>query len=247
MNHEARLSRTLNCDTVFLDAGGVLVWPNWHRVADVLGAHGIEVAAADLAAVDPSVRRQLDVPAQIQASTDQRRGSRYFDLVLEGAGISITDAARAALSALRNYHDSENLWEYVPDFVPPTLRQLRGQGLRLVVVSNANGTLRKSFRRLGLDSLIDVLIDSAEIGIEKPDRRLFEVALARSGANRNATVHVGDFYNIDVVGARAAGLMAVLVDERGLYGDIDCVRVRSIVELPALIMASRPDHRAQRR
>jgi putative hydrolase of the HAD superfamily len=225
----------LRCETIFLDAGGVLVWPNWGRIADVLGSRGITVTAAELAEVDPAVRRELDFSDELLAATDQRRGWRYFELILERNGIPLTNATESALSALRSYHDSANLWEYVPNFVQPTLRQLRQQGLRLVVVSNANGTLCKAFHRLGLDSLVDLIVDSAEVGIEKPDRRLFDIALARSGARRARTVHVGDFYNIDVVGARAAGLIPILVDEGGLYGSIDCIRVRSLAELPELI------------
>jgi len=53
--------------------------------------------------------------------------------------------------------------------------------------------------------------------VEKPDPRLFEIALERARADRAATIHCGDIYHIDVVGARAAGLPAVLLDSAGLY------------------------------
>ena len=116
-----------------------------------------------------------------------------------------------------------------------TLRQLRAAGLKLAVVSNANGTLSRAFPRLGLAEYFDVILDSAVEGVEKPDRRYFELALNRTRATPDTTVHVGDFYNIDVAGARSAGLHAVLVDERDLYGDADCARIRTIAELPALL------------
>ena len=92
-----------------------------------------------------------------------------------------------------------------------------------------------AFPRLGLAEYFDVILDSAVEGVEKPDRRYFELALSRAGATPDTTVHVGDFYNIDVVGARNAGLQAILVDERDQYRDADCPRIRSIAELPALI------------
>ena len=86
-----------------------------------------------------------------------------------------------------------------------------------MVVSNANGTLAAHFDRLGLTAAVDLVLDSQVEGVEKPDPRLFQIALARSGASPDTTVHVGDLYHVDVVGARAAGLRAVLVDAGGLY------------------------------
>ena len=78
-----------------------------------------------------------------------------------------------------------NLWEHVPEFVVPTLVELRRRGYKLVVISNANGTVRQAFRRLGLFNLVDVIVDSAEQGFEKPDRRLFDAALRIAGAERS--------------------------------------------------------------
>jgi len=224
-------------DTLFLDAGGVLVWPNWRRISLVLRDHGIKVDADALAAADPMVRKKLDTPRELAGLIDQQRSSRYYEMLLAQAGVTLplSQAAELALANLRHYHATENLWEYVPEFVPPALVELRRMGLKLVVVSNANGTLVRAFHRLGLAPLVDVMLDSHEVGIEKPDRRLFDTALERSGADRSTTIHVGDFYNIDVVGARNAGLQAILVDQAGLYADADCPCIASIAELPALV------------
>jgi FMN phosphatase YigB (HAD superfamily) len=119
----------------------------------------------------------------------------------------------------------------VPADVFPTLAALRARGLKLTVVSNANGKLRVLFERLLLDGCVDCVLDSHDEGIEKPDPRFFEIALARSGARRETTIHVGDIYQIDIVGARAAGLRGVLLDAAGLYPEADCPRVRSLGEL----------------
>ena len=100
-----------------------------------------------------------------------------------------------------------------------------------VVVSNANGTLQAKFERLGLAPYFDALFDSHVEKVEKPDRRFFEIALERSGSERATTVHVGDFYEIDVVGARNAGLAAILYDPAGVNQDRDCDKVRSLDEL----------------
>jgi FMN phosphatase YigB (HAD superfamily) len=112
---------------------------------------------------------------------------------------------------------------------------MRALGLKLTIVSNANGTLRAHLARIGLDRYVDCVLDSCDEQVEKPDPRLFEIALARSGARKESTIHVGDLYNIDVVGARNAGLRAVLLDETGLRPDADCPRVQSLAELVARI------------
>jgi putative hydrolase of the HAD superfamily len=100
--------------------------------------------------------------------------------------------------------------------------------LRLAVVSNANGTVRSVFERVGLLPLVDLVLDSREEGVEKPDPRFFALALSRMGARAETTVHVGDLYEADVRGARAAGIEAVLLDRASLYPDADCRRVASL-------------------
>jgi putative hydrolase of the HAD superfamily len=222
-------------DTICLDAGGTLVWPNWARVRDALAAEGITVDVARLAAADPRVRRSLDERHLIAASTDQRRAWTFFDDVLTIAGVELTPEARRALASMEEYQRTQNLWEHVPEFVGPTLVELRRRGYKLVVVSNANGTIKRAFQRIGLFDLVDVIVDSAEEGFEKPDRRLFDAALRRAGSHASRALHVGDIYHVDIAGARAAGLTPVLVDEADLYGDADCYRIRTIAELPGLL------------
>ena len=217
--------------TVFLDAGGVLVNPNWSRVSDALGRHGVAVPAAVLAAAEPRAKKRLDTGATIQATNDTQRGWTYFDLVLTEAGIPLSGATATALAELHAYHQTYNLWETVPDDVRPALAALRAEGFRLVVLSNANGTLHRAFERLGLTTAFDVIFDSHDEGVEKPDPRFFRIALDRSGADAATTMHVGDLYHVDVVGARAAGLTPALLDVGGLYEDCDCLRVRSLAEV----------------
>jgi putative hydrolase of the HAD superfamily len=217
--------------TVFLDAGGVLVNPNWSRVSEVLDRHGVSVPAGVLAAAELHAKKRLDTGAVIQATNDQQRGWTYFNLVLTEAGVALSDNTAAALAELHTYHQTHNLWETVPDEVRPALAALRARGFRLVVLSNANGTLHRAFDRLGLTSAFDVILDSFNEGVEKPDPRFFHIALGRSGADAATTMHVGDLYHVDVAGARAAGLTPALLDAGDLYPDCDCLRVRSLTEL----------------
>ena len=218
-------------ETVFLDAGGVLVFPNWSRISDGLAKHGVHVEPGALARAEPFAKRTLDVGHTIQATNDEGRGWLFFNLILQEAGVPISPATDAALAEIHAYHQASNLWEYMPPGVLPALAALRARGLKLTVVSNANGRLRVLFDRLALSSCIDCVLDSHDEGVEKPDPRFFEIALARSGARRETTIHVGDIYQIDVVGARAAGLRGVLLDEADLYPGADCPRVRSLAAL----------------
>jgi HAD superfamily hydrolase (TIGR01509 family) len=218
-------------ETVFLDAGGVLVFPNWHRISDTLARHGVDVPPGILASAEPRAKRKLDDGGTIQATNDAGRGWLYFNLIFAEAGVPVSAATDTALGELHRYHQESNLWELVPDDVLPSLRALRARGLRLTIVSNANGLLAALCQRIGLTGAFDCLLDSHEHGVEKPDPRFFEIALEHSGASRDTTIHVGDLYQVDVVGARAAGLRGVLLDAAGLYPDADCPRVRSLPEL----------------
>jgi HAD superfamily hydrolase (TIGR01509 family) len=222
-------------ETLFLDAGGVLVVPNWARVSAALARRGVQVGADVLAAAEPRAKQRLDLGETIQATSDLQRGWLYFNLVLTEAGVPLDPATEAALAELHEYHMVRNLWETVAPGVPQALARLRHLGLQLVVVSNANGTLHAVLDRLGLTGQLDVVIDSYREGVEKPDPRLFQLALGRARARAETTMHVGDIYHIDVVGARAAGIRAVLLDPGGIYEGYDCARVRTLDEVADLV------------
>ena len=153
-------------------------------------------------------------------------------------GVCGSAATDAALVDLKAWHDRHNLWDSVPEGVGAALRALKGAGLRLAVVSNANGTVRQLLDRLGFLDFFVAVVDSGEEGVEKPDPRIFQIALERTGGDPGEVLHVGDIYHVDVVGARAAGLRVVLVDEAGLYPEADCPRVRSLAELAAHLAPS---------
>ena len=219
-------------NTVFLDAGGVLCHPSWKRVADALVRHGATVTAAALATAEQKATRDIDDATVVGTTDDRARGWLYFNLVLQHAGVDQNAGTDAALTELRDYHRHDNLWEHVEPDVAPALAALKDRGLRLVVVSNANGRLRHLFDRVDLTKWFDHVLDSHEWGVEKPDPRLFQLALEQSRAEAATTVHVGDLYHVDVAGARRAGLReGILFDMAGLYQGVDCPRVRSLAEL----------------
>jgi len=176
-------------------------------------------------------QKVMDELAQVQLLIAELSALLDEHLVLEEANIPRSDATDAGLSELNAYHQEANLWESAPDEVRPALASLRARGLRLVVVSNANGRLHHLLGRIGLLDSFDHVFDSHHEGVEKPDPRYFEIALTRSGASAESTIHVGDLYHVDVVGARAAGITPVLFDVADRYPDADCRRVRSLTQL----------------
>lgn len=95
--------------------------------------------------------------------------------------------------------------------VVEVLRELRGRGVRLVVVSNWDVSLHDVLARVGLAPLLDGIITSAEAGSRKPDPTIFVRGLALAGVGASDAVHVGDSPGEDVAGARAAGIEPVLV------------------------------------
>jgi HAD superfamily hydrolase (TIGR01549 family) len=218
-------------ETLFLDAGGVLVFPNWDRISQTLARQGVIVSSAALRAAEPRAKFAIDQGIRTGSATDAQRAWLFMELVFENAGVTLNDRTAAALRELRAYHAEHNLWEYVPDDVPPALDRMSRLGLRLVVVSNANGVLHRMFDRVGLTRYFDCICDSCVEGVEKPDPRFFRIALDRAGARAESTMHVGDLYYVDVIGARNTGLRQMLIDPHDLYRQYDADRVRSLAEL----------------
>ncbi len=200
----------------------------------------MHVSSDALIAAEPKAKFDIDQGIRAGHSTDSQRAWLYMELVLENAGVTLDDATTSALRELRVYHGEHNLWEYVPDDVVPALEGLSGLRLKLVVVSNANGVLQRMFDRVGLTRYFDCICDSCVEGVEKPDPRFFQIALDRSAAVAETTMHVGDLYYVDVIGARNSGLRHMLIDPYDLYRDYDAVRVRTLGELVERLSVSLP-------
>jgi HAD superfamily hydrolase (TIGR01549 family) len=221
--------------TLLLDAGGVLVFPNWDRVSDVFRRHGIEVPGDALRAADPQAKFAIDTESSIATTNDADRGSRYFHLTFDGAGVPGGNIRKLVLAELWAYHQEHNLWEHVPADVIPALERLRASGLTLAIASNANGVLQRMFDRVGLTPYFHAICDSCIEGVEKPDPRFFRIVLERAGGRPETAMHVGDLYYVDVLGARNAGIQPLLLDPHGLYRAFDVQRISSLSELVSLV------------
>jgi putative hydrolase of the HAD superfamily len=118
--------------------------------------------------------------------------------------------------------------------VPAALRELREQGLRLVVTSNWDCSLPWWLERAGLGELLDGTVSSATVGQAKPAPAVFLEALRLAGARPEEALHVGDSLDADIEGARAAGVRGLLLVRDG-EPPAGVGAIRSLAELPSLI------------
>ena len=122
--------------------------------------------------------------------------------------------------------------------VVPTLRELRAEGFKLAIVSNWDTPLDPLIEQLGIAAYFEAIIASndARVRSEKPDSHIFNCALAAVGVTTAETVHVGDTYQADVVGARNVGIRPILLDRDGTQAGRWRETIQSLSELPALLL-----------
>ncbi len=96
-----------------------------------------------------------------------------------------------------------------------TLKTLRAMGLKTALISNASSEYVAPFFRLGLDKLMDQYLMSCQIGLKKPDIRIYETAMKMLGTKPDETIMTGDSAYCDVFGPHLACMDAVLIDRKG--------------------------------
>jgi FMN phosphatase YigB (HAD superfamily) len=206
-------------EALLLDLGNTLIGMDPALVADACCAEGVACTPADFARAEPSARPALS--AWI-ASPD---GTEPTSLVYVREILRRLDGPLALAPRLLDRMRSvptQRLWSAVLPGIPDALARARALGLRIVVVSNSDGTAEQGMIDAGLRPLVDAVVDSEIFGVEEPDRRIFEHALSLAGVAPSAAVHVGDLYAVDVVGAAGAGIHPVLLDPHGDWPAVDC-------------------------
>jgi putative hydrolase of the HAD superfamily len=232
-------------DTLFLDAGNTLVSVDFAWVARELDRRGLACEPETLRRAEAAARPGLSTRLAAGHSTE---GEDTFAIYLAGVLARLPEppdeetareVARALVPVLRVPGRADRLWRSVMPGVPEALAALRELGLRLVVVSNADGSVERGLRRARLRDFFHEVVDSALVGFEKPDPRIFRHALARVGAQPDRTLHVGDLYHADVMGARAAGVHPLLLDPFGDWPEPDCERLPDLLALAARLREAR--------
>lgn len=235
-------------ESVFFDAGNTLVFLDCDAIAELAAEYGARPDAAALRELDFGVRHALDrgLLARVEGGGEIEQGtvsmgsqdlwSRFFRTLLERAGVAPEHSAEIA-GRLRDHDraDPRGLWHRVEEDTEAVLAQLRRRGCRLGVISNSDGRLADKLREVGLAPYFEVVVDSAAVGVEKPDPRIFHLGLAALGTPAARSLYVGDIYAVDVLGARRAGMQAALFDGAGCYQGFEGPVLRRLADLLELV------------
>jgi putative hydrolase of the HAD superfamily len=225
---------------VFFDAGETLVHPHPtfpDLFSRVLAREGYDVDTE-------MIRERIHVVSdrfahaaetnELWTTTPERSRTFWHDvygIFFRELGISdangLIDIVYAEFTDLANYAVFED--------VVPMLRRLRDAGLRLGIISNFEEWLERLLDQLGVRQYFDVRVISGVEGMEKPDPRIFELAMSRAGVDAASSVYVGDSPKFDVEPAAALGMLPVLIDRRERFPDAPCARITSMQELPGVL------------
>ncbi len=159
---------------------------------------------------------------------------QYRQRFLQSLELDDKNGLHTALDDLWNTSIMRRHTAIFPD-VLPTIQALKARRLQLAIVSNWDNSLQSHCDDLGMTPLFDTIVGSSYVGYEKPDPRIFAIALQRLSLQADQVLHVGDMYVSDVVGARRAGIVPVLLDRFDLQPDADCLRVRTLDQIAALL------------
>jgi len=221
--------------TVVFDVGNTLHHLDHAYIAATISRHSHAVTATQVARAEYLAKAAIDAQFRARAAgLDADRRLSYFEIILRELHVAAA-AVEPIVAALHEEDRRDSLWRVMQPHTPQVVTELRRRGFTLAVVSNADGRVEAALTARGLAEHFKVIVDSYHVGVEKPDARIFAIALEACDALPSEAVYVGDIYEIDVRGARNAGLTPVLLDPLGGYGKVDCARIEALTELLDLL------------
>jgi putative hydrolase of the HAD superfamily len=214
---------------------------DYAAIAAELARHGVTVAPDAIQRAEWQARVRLDdqLFARTAAGTSTETvaaATRYLGLVLEALGLTDARTIERVAEWRRAYNPPVGLWTTRDPQALEALDLVRRSGARAAAISNSNGTVGSVLAAVGLEPFLEFVVDSGAVGVEKPNPRIFELALARAGVGASDAAYIGDFYSIDVRGAGAAGLRAVLLDPGGFWGARDCPMAPDLLSAVRLLV-----------
>ncbi len=222
---------------VFFDVGGTLVSANptpaeIFREALAKRGHLLEPQTVSRLLRSPDLIVTLIQPMGRGRETEFYRSVNAR--LVEHMGLPPDDAA---LDDIHAFFEREVVYRPYPEAVR-ALKAVRAAGYATGVISNFSHRLPGILENLGLADQLDTVTYSFEAGAEKPHPKIFRTALARAGATPEKVLMVGDSFEADYLGARNAGLHAILLC-RDADAPVPCPTVRSLGELAARLAAAR--------
>lgn len=245
-------------DLLCLDAGNTVIFLDHARLAEIVrgeqGGVGHDVTAEQLVRSEGEAKALAEIGGLVDVawSYRERPGAvgwgRMVGTIAKLAGL---DAAKvpALLDAAWPLHEAMNLWCKVPAGMGDALDSIRALGVKVAIISNSEGMLDRLFEDLGILRHFDLVVDSGKVRVEKPDPRIFRIALDAYGVLPARALHLGDMFATDILGARAAGLRHALIDPYAHYAGrhADVPRVPGVVAVARALEATRcPAARADR-
>ena len=215
---------------MFFDAGNTLLFPDTERTLASLIARGIRPTDDHLRTAEKAVREYRDHHTG-NSNPNHSYWNVYFDQLFSTLGLAPDPVLQTTTHRLF-----------------PSLHQLAAHiagHAQHFCSSNSNTVSRSSATPMAAfrmpspprvsPTVSSVIIDSAHVGVEKPDPAIFRTGLDAMQVQPSESVYVGDVYAIDVLGARSVGMRAILIDPFGVYDHQDCPHISSLSELPDLL------------
>jgi HAD superfamily hydrolase (TIGR01549 family) len=209
---------------IFFDVGNTLLFPNRARILAPL-AESQHPTLAGWQAIERRTKEEFDA-GRIEATGNQGFWWTFHTNLLNQAG-GVDDRVREQL--VENSHQSAN-WDEMLAGTREALQRIR-RNYAIAVISNADGKIERVLERCGIADCFASITDSGKVGYEKPHPAIFQAALDEMKADAAESLYVGDVYCVDYVGARKAGMQAVLFDVSGAYRGLEYPRVDSLLEL----------------
>ena len=217
----AKLARAVSFDVT----GTLLGLPRLGEIyAETFRRHGAGVPAATMAEVVHAVWQEFSIrtPLGEDRFSAHPEGAKGFwrELVARvAARLELPPPSPFLAAELFERFAHAEAWEVFAD-ARAALASLQRAGLRLAVVSNFDARLPRLLADTGLGELLDVVVYSEEVGVEKPHPAIFEELLERLGLPAARVLHVGDSRRDDVEGARAVGMQALWLTRGSRRGDL---------------------------
>jgi putative hydrolase of the HAD superfamily len=225
--------------TLFLDVGNTLISMDFDWIGEKLAKIGIPC--------DPAAIRRAEAAARpaLSAKIHENRNNPAFKTrdflfanLLENLALEVTgeyrfleEVSRYLIAELFPDGNALRLWSRVMPGVREALTRFRAMGFDLHVISNADGTIERQLVQKNLRPFFGLVIDSHVVQIEKPDPRIFQMALELADCHPRDALYVGDIYHVDVLGAQSAGMQAVLLDPFADWQSAPCEKVPDLLVL----------------
>jgi putative hydrolase of the HAD superfamily len=209
---------------IFFDVGNTLLFPNRAKILAPIPREQ-HPTLEDWRALERRTKQDFD-QGLMSGRVDHGFWWTFHTHLLEELKAD-DDQVRDAL--VTNTQKSEN-WDQILPGTRDALDRIQGQ-FPIAVISNSDGKIAAVLTRCGISDCFASITDSGNVGHEKPHRAIFDAALGEMKADASESLYVGDVYSVDYVGARNAGMQAVLFDVAGAYRDREFPRVESLPEL----------------